>query len=78
MRRYRSPLGPPPPEVRAAAIARLSHHFPGVPIWFGDHTHTWWALVPEGRLGRLGRLVEALSPQELATAIRQGPAWPWP
>ncbi|WP_158566775.1 hypothetical protein [Actinomadura craniellae] len=35
------------------------------------HTRRWWAFAG-------GRFVEAVSPAELAVAIRAPASWPWP
>jgi hypothetical protein len=56
-----------PPEARATAVAELRTRFPDVTAWYGNQTHSWWALLPE--LGRRGCLVEANTPAELAEAI---------
>ncbi|MFC5754989.1 hypothetical protein [Actinomadura rugatobispora] len=58
----------------ALAVEELREQFPGVPLWFGLHTRMFWALV---RVADSPRLVEAITPQELATAIK-APWWPWP
>jgi hypothetical protein len=55
-------------------VSNLMRRFPGVLVWRGAHTGTWWAYVPI----RGGRLVEAISPEELALAISQAGGWPWP
>lgn len=68
-----SPAGGGPDEI-AAAVARLRAQFPGVSVWFGIHTWHWWAMVECGGW----RLVEALTPDELAEAIPKAAAWPWP
>lgn len=60
---------------QAAAVAELRERFPGVPVWFGRHTGRFWALVGELEASRL---VEAITPQELAAAIRHPRVWPWP
>jgi hypothetical protein len=56
-------------------LAGLRAQFPGVPLWFGLHTRMFWALV---QVAGSPRLVEAITPQELATAIRRPWLWPWP
>ncbi|MGI8332834.1 hypothetical protein ACRYCC_23030 [Actinomadura scrupuli] len=43
----------------------LEGRFPGVRVWYGRHTGTWWAYIPVDG----GRLVEADRPQRLADAI---------
>ncbi|MFI0352514.1 hypothetical protein [Actinomadura sp. 9N407] len=53
----------------------LREQFPGVVLWFGSHTGRFWALV---RVAGFPRLVEAITPQELAMAIRAPRGWPWP
>jgi hypothetical protein len=44
--------------------------FPGVAVWFGQHTRRWWALPPAG-----DRLVEAATIDELAGYLS---AWFFP
>ncbi|GAA2441049.1 hypothetical protein GCM10010191_66440 [Actinomadura vinacea] len=63
--------GPP----AAVAVEGLREQFPGIPLWYGLHTRMFWALV---QVADSPRLVEAITPQELATAIRQPRLWPWP
>lgn len=58
-----------------AAVGDLREQFPGVVLWFGRYTGRFWALV-RGR--DFARLVEAITPEELATAIRKPRGWPWP
>ncbi|MEW2356397.1 hypothetical protein [Spirillospora sp. NPDC029432] len=53
----------------------LREQFPGAVLWFGHHTGRFWALV---RLPGFWRLVEAITPEELALALREPWAWPWP
>jgi len=55
-------------------VSNLERRFPGVMVWHGRHTRTWWAYVPISG----GRLVEALDPNELAQAISHAGGWPWP
>lgn len=62
-------LRPPP------VVQDLEREFPGVVVWYGMSTGTWWALV---RCRQAARLVEALSPAELRGAIRNAWGWPWP
>jgi hypothetical protein len=62
------------PDQIAAAVAELQGRFPGTAVWFGVHTWHWWALVQCGEW----RLVEALTPSELAHAIDKPGTWPWP
>ncbi|GAA2106989.1 hypothetical protein GCM10009780_59950 [Actinomadura alba] len=60
--------------VRAAAVSGLRERF-GVPVWWGEHTRMFWAMVTvQGR----PRLVEAITPEELARAIMGARSWPWP
>jgi hypothetical protein len=42
----------------AVAVAMLRARFPGVPIWFGDFTGRYWAIV-------VGQLVEAATASDL-------------
>lgn len=42
----------------AAAVAMPRAHFPGVPIWFGNFTGRYWAIV-------VGQLVEAATASDL-------------
>ncbi|RFS85690.1 hypothetical protein D0T12_11865 [Actinomadura spongiicola] len=53
---------PTPAALRAATARGLQEQFPGVRVWFGEATGSWWAMVPM-RTGP--RLVEAPTPQEL-------------
>ncbi|HEY0695536.1 MAG TPA: VOC family protein [Kribbella sp.] len=53
----------------------LARRFPGLWIWHGAHTGSWWALVPPPAGWRL---VEAIDPEELTRAIIQASSWPWP
>jgi hypothetical protein len=48
---------------------------PGVCVWYGRATGSWWALV---RLADRARLVEAANPRELREAIDHPESWPWP
>jgi hypothetical protein len=57
-----------------AAAAELRERY-GAVCWWGRSTRTFWALV-ESEDGK--RLVEALSPRELVTAIKHPEGWPWP
>mgnify|MGYP001450168139 CR=1 FL=1 len=66
-----APLAP----LAALAVEELRKQFPDVPLWFGLHTRSFWALV---QVAGSPRLVEAITPQELAAAIRAPWAWPWP
>ncbi|MCO5993010.1 hypothetical protein [Actinoallomurus rhizosphaericola] len=57
------------------ALAVLTRRFPGVVIWFGAATRSWWAMVwISGRW----RLVEAMDPEELTKAILSAATWPYP
>jgi hypothetical protein len=47
----------------------LMRAFPGWRCWLGGSTGTWWALPPLGH--RLRSLIEAKSPEQLATRIRE-------
>ncbi|MBW8483690.1 hypothetical protein [Actinomadura parmotrematis] len=57
---------PPSPSVQAATARGLQELFPGVRVWYGRATGSWWALVP---LGQGPRLLEAPTPQRLREAI---------
>jgi hypothetical protein len=57
------------------AVAILRHRFPGVPLWFGEATGSWWALL---RVSWGWRLVEAADVEELTQAIIQAESWPRP
>lgn len=46
-----------------------------VPVWWGEHTRMFWAMVA---VQGLPRLVEAITPEELAQAIMCAKSWPWP
>jgi hypothetical protein len=67
----------PPPEgaAQTVAVEALRERFPHVPLWFGQHTGRFWALV---QVHGFPRLVEAITAQELATAISEPQRWPWP
>ncbi|MEV5747302.1 hypothetical protein AB0L00_05740 [Actinoallomurus sp. NPDC052308] len=61
--------------MSASALGVLRRRFPGMVIWYGPYTGSWWALVPPP----MGwRLVEALDPEELTRAILTATTWPWP
>ena len=60
--------------ARESAVTGLRERF-GVPVWWGEHTHTFWAMVT---VQDRPRLVEAITPEELAQAILSARAWPWP
>ena len=55
--------------------AQIEREFAGVVAWYGQATGAWWAMVG---VGRGARLVEAVSPDELRTAIMHARGWPWP
>lgn len=57
------------------AVAGLRERFPRVPVWFGRCTGRFWALVEQQGSARL---VEAITPTELAAAIIKPQGWPWP
>ncbi|QXJ24954.1 hypothetical protein AGRA3207_006373 [Actinomadura graeca] len=57
---------PTPAALRAATARGLQEQFPGVRVWYGESTRSWWALVPT-RHGP--RLLEAPSPQELREEV---------
>jgi hypothetical protein len=57
---------PTPAQARAATARGLQGQFPGVRVWYGEATGSWWALVPM-RDGP--RLIEAPTPQEIREAI---------
>lgn len=61
--------------TREPAACALEQEFPGVVVWHGTATGSWWALV---HTGRIYRLVEALDPRELRDAIWNAHSWPWP
>ncbi|POM24464.1 hypothetical protein BTM25_30930 [Actinomadura rubteroloni] len=56
----------PTAAATAAAVRGLQDQFPGVRVWYGKATRSWWALVP---LGGGSRLLEAAAPQTLRDAI---------
>jgi hypothetical protein len=57
---------PPERELRAEMARGLQEQFPGVRVWYGEATGSWWAIVP---LRSGPRLVEAPTPQQLREAI---------
>jgi hypothetical protein len=57
-------------DQRTAEALRLREHF-RVPVWWGTHTRSWWAMVPDGDGSRL---IEAADPRQLAEAISQAQA----
>ncbi|TDD70890.1 hypothetical protein E1293_34225 [Actinomadura darangshiensis] len=57
---------PTPGAMRAATARTLQEQFPGVRVWYGEATGSWWAMVP---LRGGPRLLEAPSPQELRDEI---------
>jgi hypothetical protein len=61
--------------VTADPAGVLARRFPGLWIWRGAHTGSWWALVPPPAGWRL---VEAIDPEELTRAIIHASSWPWP
>lgn len=65
----------PTPTPVEMDLVRLRLAFPGVPVWFGLHTRRFWALVVHAGFPRL---VEAITPRELAAAISRPQDWPWP
>ncbi|MQY02885.1 hypothetical protein [Actinomadura macrotermitis] len=56
----------PPAAVQAATAQGLQELFPGVRVWYGKATRSWWALVP---LNAGPRLIEAPTPQRLRDSI---------
>jgi hypothetical protein len=72
MTRHRAPTETP---AHVVAVEALRQRFPHVPLWFGRHTGRFWALV---QIQGHPRLVEAITPQELATAITEPGRWAWP
>lgn len=46
-----------------------ARRFPGVKRWYGQATHSWWAIVPCPDVQYGARLVEAHSEDELAGKI---------
>ncbi|MFB4310987.1 hypothetical protein [Actinomadura sp. GTD37] len=57
---------PTPAAMRAATARGLQQQFPGVRVWYGVATGSWWAMVP---LRSGPRLLEAPSPQQLRDEI---------
>lgn len=57
---------PTPAAMRAATARGLQEQFPGVRVWYGEATGSWWAMVP---LRDGPRLLEAPSPQQLREEI---------
>ncbi|MEU8796983.1 hypothetical protein [Spirillospora sp. NPDC048819] len=57
---------PTPAAMRAATARGLQAQFPGVRVWYGEATGSWWAMVP---LHGGPRLLEAASPQQLRDEI---------
>jgi hypothetical protein len=57
---------PTPEAMRAATVRTLQEQFPGVRVWYGEATGSWWAMVP---LRGGPRLVESPSPQQLRDEI---------
>jgi hypothetical protein len=57
---------PTPPALRAATARALQETFPGVRVWYGEATGSWWAMVP---LRDGPRLLEAQTPQRLREEI---------
>ncbi|WP_018655186.1 hypothetical protein [Actinomadura flavalba] len=58
----------PSPAAQAATVRGLQEQFPGVRVWYGRATGSWWAMVP---LGGGSRLLEAAQPQALRDSIMQ-------
>ncbi|MEV5828384.1 hypothetical protein AB0L25_22775 [Spirillospora sp. NPDC052242] len=58
--------GEPTPAMRTATARGLQEQFPGVRVWYGEATGSWWAMVP---LRDGPRLLEAETPQRLRDAI---------
>ncbi|WP_019634059.1 hypothetical protein [Actinomadura atramentaria] len=56
----------PSAAATAAAVRGLQEQFPGIRVWYGRATGSWWALVPSGGGPRL---LEATAPQALRDAI---------
>ncbi|GAB3959618.1 hypothetical protein GCM10029978_007040 [Actinoallomurus acanthiterrae] len=56
-------------------MAILTNRFPGVLLWFGESTRSWWAMV---WVSWGWRLVEATDVEELTRAIIQADTWPRP
>jgi hypothetical protein len=57
---------PTPAALRAATARGLQKQFPGVRVWFGEATGSWWALISV-RTGP--QLLEAPTPQQLRELI---------
>ncbi|NKZ05884.1 hypothetical protein [Actinomadura latina] len=57
---------PTPAALRAATARALQETFPGVRVWYGEATGSWWAMVP---LRDGPRLLEAPSAQQLREEI---------
>jgi hypothetical protein len=57
---------PMPAAMRAATARTLQEQFPGVRVWYGKATGSWWAMVP---LRDGPRLLEAPAPQQLRDEI---------
>ncbi|TDD66172.1 hypothetical protein [Actinomadura rubrisoli] len=57
---------PTPAALRAATARSMQEQFPGVRVWYGESTGSWWALVPS-REGPA--LLEAPTSQELREQI---------
>lgn len=55
--------------------ATLRRRFPGLILWYGHRTRSWWALIPPPAGWRL---VEAADPEQLTAAIIHAQSWPWP
>lgn len=45
--------------------AGLTHWIPGLQVWYGIHTRSWWAFIP----GPPDHLLEAPSPELLAQRL---------
>jgi hypothetical protein len=45
--------------------ASLKRWIPGLHVWYGLYTNSWWAYVP----GRPDRLIEAASPEVLVQRL---------
>lgn len=43
----------------------LTYWMPGLQVWYGIYTHSWWAFIP----GPPDRLLEAQSPELLAQRL---------
>lgn len=44
---------------------KLNRWIPGLQVWYGLYTGSWWAYVP----GRPGRLIEAATPEMLVRRL---------